>query len=222
VYLLNGFTPLKISTDEVDRLIRDEPNKDVIRSFARSEDGHVFYEISGASWTRVFDTRTGYWHRIVHSGLTRSRYGTYAFFGGKHVFGSYTDNTLWTSRADLFTEGGGNPIDWTIITPTVHMSPYRFRVNSIHIGALTGVGLVSGADEDTQPALLVDYSKDGGQNYGAQRSCALGAAAQRGVRLIQSAFGMFGRNGVIWRFQCSAAVMKGLQELAIDADKMAA
>ena len=51
VYVLNGFAPDKISTDEVDRLIRDEPNRDVIRSMAWSEDGHVFYCISGAAWT---------------------------------------------------------------------------------------------------------------------------------------------------------------------------
>lgn len=222
VYMLNGFTPSKISTDEVDRLIRDELNKDDIRSFARSEDGHVFYELSGADWTRVFDTRTSKWHRIAHHGLTRSRYGTHAFFGGRHVFGSYTENTLWASSPALFTEGGDNPINWEIVTPIVHMSPHRFRVNAIHIGALTGVGLVSGAAEDTAPVLLLDYSKDGGQTYAAQRECSLGAAAQRATRVKERAFGMFDHNGLSIRLQCSAAVMKGLQEIAIDVDQMAA
>jgi hypothetical protein len=221
VYLLDGFTPVKISTDEVDRLIRDEPNKDDIRSFSRSEDGHVFYELSGAAWTRTFDSRTGYWFKVKHSGLERSRYGCHAYFGGKHVFGSYTDNTLWVSRPDLLTEAGQS-IDWVIVTPSVHMSPFRFRVNALHVGALTGVGAVSGEDEDTDPKLLLDYSKDGGKTFGAQRECSLGKAAQRGVRIKERAFGMFGKNGVAWRFQCSAAAMKGLQELAIDADKMAA
>lgn len=220
VYLLDGFTPTKISTDEVDRLIRDEPNKDVIRSMALSEDGHVFYVISGASWSRGFDTRTGYWHNRESDSLTRWKYGTHAFFGGKHVFGHFDENTLWVSRPDLFTEGG-DPINWSITTPTVNMGPHRFRVNALHVDALTGVGAVTGADEDTDPAMLLDYSKDGGASYAAQRTCLLGRAAQRGVRIKERAFGRMNKNGMAIRLQCSAAVMKGLQGMFIDADKLA-
>ncbi len=221
VYVLDGFTPVKISTDEVDRLIRDEPNKEIIRCMAWTEDGHVFYAISGAAWTRTYDTRTGFWHKRQSKDLTRWKYGTHAHFGGQHIFGHHGSNMLSRSRPDLFTEDG-DEINWTIIPPTVHMSPYRFRVNALHVGALTGVGLVSGASQDTSPVLLLDYSKDGGLTFGAQRECALGAAAQRGVRIKERAFGIFGKNGVTWRLQCSAAVMKGLQEMAIDADKLAA
>lgn len=220
VYVLNGFTPSKISTDEVDRLIRDEPNKDVIRSMAWSEDGHVFYSISGSAWTRTFDTRTARWH-TRKSGSNRWRVNYHAFFAGKHIFGDSTTNLLYASNPGTFTDAG-TPIDWSITTPIVHTSPYRFRVNGLHIGALTGVGAVSGADANTDPVLMLDYSRDGGKTFGAMRNCKLGKAAQRNVRIKERAFGRFDKNGVAWRMQCSANVIKGLLELAIDFDKLAA
>lgn len=222
VYMLNGFTPLKISTDQVDRLIRDEPDKTIIRATSWTEDGHVFYSISGAAWTETFDTRTGNWHGRKSLGCSgRWRYATHAFFGGQHIFGHYNSNTLYVSKPTLFTDAG-DEIEWSITTPTVHMSPYRFKVNALHVGALTGVGAVTGPDESRNPTMLLDYTKDGGQSYAAARRCALGAAGQRGVRIKERMFGMFGKNGLSIRMRSSASVMKGLQELAIDFDKMAA
>lgn len=221
VYILDGFIPVKVSSDEVDRLIRDEPNKNNIRSMAWSEDGHVFYAISGAQWTRVWDTRTKEWHRRKSHGINRWRFQHHAFFNSRHVFGHYDTNELYVSSPTLFTEAG-DQINYTMVPPTIHNGPGRFRVNALYIDALTGVGLVSGEDEDMAPALLLDYSKDGGLNYSAQRSCALGAAAQRGVRIKERAFGIFGKNGMTIRMQCSAAVMKGVQAMYTDIDKLTA
>jgi hypothetical protein len=116
---------------------------------------------------------------LYPQGADRWKYQHHSHFGGQHIFSHYASNTLWRSDPALFTEGG-DPIEWEITAPTFHMAPYRFQVNALHIGALTGVGLVDGDTQDMEPALLLSYSKDGGASYAAERSCALGAAASAG------------------------------------------
>lgn len=226
VYILDGLTPLKISTAEIDRLVKAEEDPAAIRSQSWTEesvngDTHVFYTITGTNFSRTFDSIVGEWHTRKSYGLERWRYSVHATFQGQHIWGDFETNKLYRSRADLLTEHG-EPIGYSITLPTVHMFPFKFRVNAVHVDALTGVGAVSETDEDANPVLLMDYSKDGGASFGAARQVPLGAAAQRSVRVKERSFGIFNKNGVAFRFACSAAVLKGIQGVSIDADKLGA
>ena len=225
IVMLNGYTPSVISTPEVDRLIRDEPDPASIRSFAWTEDGHPFYLITGTSFTRVYDSRTaaggGGWHARESYGSSRWRGSCHAQFGGAHIFGDIDDNELYSSQPDVYTEAG-SPIIWSITPPPVHMFPHRFRVNALHIDAIAGVGLVSSTEEQANPVLMLDYSRDGGASYGALRQCELGRASQRHVRVKERNFGIFDKNGVSFRMSCSANVIKGVMSAAIEADKLSA
>lgn len=220
VVLLNGYTPTVISTGEIDRLIRDEPDPSNLRATAWTEDGHPFYAISGTSFTRVYDGRTGQWHtRSSYGRNGRSRISCHAQFGQKHIFGDTTTNKLYWSRPDVYTEDG-DPIVWTVIPPPVSMFPHRFRVNALHLDTISGVGLVSSTDAQANPTLMIDYTRDGGATFGAQRRSPLGAAGQRFTRITERQFGIFDKNGVSFRFSCSANVRKGLMSAAIEADKL--
>lgn len=222
VVMLNGYTPTVISTGEVDRLIRDETDPSAIRATAWTEDGHPFYAISGTTFTRVYDGRTGQWHTRKSYGRNgRSRISCHGQLGQMHIFGDVTTNKLYRSRPDVYTEDG-DPIIWTVIPPPVSMFPNRFRVNALHIDTISGVGLVSTVDAQANPKLMLDYSRDGGATFGAQRLCSLGAAGQRHTRVTERQFGIFDKNGVSFRISCSANVRKGLMSAAIEADKLGA
>lgn len=225
LYMLDGFTPLKISNGEVDRLIRDETSASALRSMAwtegANEDQRAIYAISGADFTMCFDTRTGEWHRRKTLGSERWQYGCVTQFGGETIFGSHASNTLHRSSPDLMDENG-EEIVYSITPPTIHMHPHGFVVNALHVDALTGVGAVSTTDADANPKLLISASSDGGENFGVERQASLGAAGQRHVRVCERVWGMFREAGAVFRFQCSARVARGIQGLSLDVDKLSA
>lgn len=219
VMALSGYSGSKISTPELDRLIRDEPTPDDIRSFAWTEDGHSFYCISGTSFTMCWDSASGEWHERKSGNLGRWRPSCHAQIGQTHVFGDYDDNVLYTSDPAVLTDAG-DEIVWSITTPPVHMFPHRFRVNALHIDALTGVGVNSSIASDASPSVMLSYSDDGGATFGGERPLDLGADGQRYVRLCARALGRFDGNGVSFRISCSASVIKGVMQMSIDADKL--
>jgi hypothetical protein len=63
---------------------------------------------------------------------------------------------------------------------------------------------------------MLDYTRDGGVSWGAQRTPSLGAAAQRHVRVKERGYGRFDENGVAFRISNSASVVKGLQGMAVE------
>jgi len=226
VYILDGLTPVKISSAEVDRLVKAETDPTVIRSQAWTEESvngetHSFYTITGTNFSRTFDSITGEWHTRKSHGLNRWRYSCHATFQGRQIFGDYETNKLVRSDKELFAESG-EPIGYQITLPTIHMFPHKFRVNGLYVDALTGVGTTTGDDENTNPQLLIDYSRDGGASFGAVRYASLGAAAQRRARIKERSFGIFDQNGIAYRFSCSAAVLRGIQGVSLDVDKLGA
>lgn len=226
MYILDGLTPVKISSAEVDDLIRSETDRTGIRSQAWTETSlngqtHNFYNISGTSFSRTFDTTTGNWHARKTQGSDRWRMSCHAVFQNDHIWGGQSTNKLYRSLPSLLTDSGEELIaQWTL--PTVHMFPHRFRVNGFYLDALTGVGAASATDADANPVLVIQYSKDGGISWSAPRYASIGAGGQRHVRVKERSFGMFGPHGVTFRGSCSAAVIKGVQQVALDADKLVA
>lgn len=221
VMVMSGYSGSKISTPKIDSLIRDEPDPTSIRAFAWTEDGHSFYCITGTSFSRTWDSNTGKWHSRKSYGLDRWRMSCHAQIGQSHIFGDYNSNVLYVSDPSLFTENG-QPIATEIVTPPVHMFPNPFTIDTLYMDVMTGVGVNSDTDSDANPQLMLDYSDDGGASFGGLRHVDLGADGQKYVNLDERAFGRFTYNGVSFRLRCSAAVAKGILQLAVDAKKLKA
>lgn len=219
IMMLEGYDPVIISTPEVDRLIRDEPDKASIRCMAWVEDAHPFYAISGTSFTKVWDGKTGDrasdgWHDRESMGASRWYASAVAQFADMTIFGHRTANTLHRSLPTLLSEGG-NRIVWRIQPPPIHAYPKNFKIDEVQIDMITGVGLNTGIEDDDNPELVIDYSKDGGLSWAAERRASLGGMAQRKTRVKERSFGRFDHNGVTFRLTCSANVVKGLQQMTL-------
>jgi hypothetical protein len=215
IMILEGYNAVPISTDEVNRKILAEPDPSAIRSMGWTEDGHAFYCIWGTSFSMCWDTRTERWHKRRSFNMDRWRMGTHAHIGRSVVFGSNVTNKCYVSRSDLLTEDG-DPIIFTIITPHIHMYPKPFKLYKVFIDVLTGVGQVTNDDWNANPRLMLDYSRNGGQSWGALREPELGAAAQRQVRVKERGYGRFDENGVNFRISNSASVLKGVLSMAVE------
>ncbi len=226
IRVLDGYSGTRISTPEVDRLVRAEPDPASLRSMAWTEDGHAFYAISGTNFTKVFDTAfigqpDAGWHDRASAGLPRWRAQCHAQIGQTHLFGDYADNLLYRSNPDTFDEVG-DPIVTEVVTPPVHNNATPFVLDTLFIDALTGVGVNSSEDEDANPKLMLDYTDDGGASFGGLRELDLGADGQRHVQLKETDFGEFDANGLSLRLRCSARVVKGLMGASVVVRKLAA
>lgn len=221
IVILNGYNAEPISTDEVDRLIRNEPDPSSIRSMAWQESGHSYYAIMGTSFTRVWDAKTGKWHSRKSFNEARWRMSCHAHVGSTVVFGDFETNKLYRSDESLLDEDG-NPIVWTIVSPNINAGPYRFKLPALSIDMVTGVGVAGAADHTANPELMIDYTKDGGASYAALRLASLGAEAQRNVHITQRGYGNFDKNGVSFRLRCSANVVKALMGMHVAVKRLKA
>lgn len=220
VMMLDGYAAIPVSTLEVDRLIRAEANPNDIRAYSWTERGHSFYAISGTAFTKVFDTRSGRWHDRASHGSPRWRPSDHATFAGRHIFGDAGSGVLYYSSPDLMDEDG-DTIRYEVVLPTIHMFPRRFKVGALHLDVVTGVGLNT-SDDDADPVLMIEASRDAGASWGPQRQARLGKMAQRSVRIKERTWGNFDHNGMTLRVSCTAKVAKSIMGAAIEAEQLVA
>ncbi len=218
VAVLEGYTPIIISTPEVDRAIQAEPDKTSIRSMGLMENERPVYIISGSTFTWAYDAKGPGWHQRISNGRSRWRVACTAQFAGRRLFGHYDAPRILYGSRDLNDEDG-EEIVWQIQTPPITMWPKGFKVKKLWIDMVTGVGQTTGAATDVSPELIIDYSRDG-VNFGAETRHSLGATAQRQTRVKRSGLGRFDHNGMTVRLTCSSRVSRGLQQLAIDAQPL--
>lgn len=74
---------------------------------------------------------------------------------------------------------------------------------------------------DTDPAVLMSFSDDGGNTWSTEISAALGRNGNYTNELIFTRLGVFDGSRV-FRFRASAAVMRGFMGCAIDVEKLSA
>lgn len=223
VRALDGYQGTRISTHAVERSIASEAQPELIRSYAWQDRGHSLYTITGATgWTRTYDFATQRWHERKSNTLDRWRISAYARFDDKHIIGDYAAGTLYEMRNGLEDEAG-QPIIMEMRTPPVHAFPHRLRFNSLFADVIPGVGLNSTSPELLNPAIMVDYSDDGGNHFGGQRALAVGAQGDRLRRVVTRRLGATRHgNGRTFRLSMSASVIRGMFGLSADVDKLAA
>lgn len=207
VRVLNGYTPERISTHEIERLIADDASPTTIRGYGWTERGHRMYGLTGTTWSVVYDMTTGAWHHRKSHGLTRWRCGSAVQLGTKRIFGDIESPYLYELDPDLQTEDG-DEIDCHVICPPNHGA--RLPVANVVIDAIRGVGLNTTAPQNLDPVLLLDYSEDGGATWSAERQIALGRQGQRQTRLVSRRLGRISHTGRHWRIRCTASVVRAI------------
>lgn len=96
VFMLDGYGATKISTHAIDRSIRMEGTSTAnIKAFTHAIDGHVFYTITGSTFTWTYDTVTGLPHERKSDGINRWRINEAMAFAGKTIVGDYTLGRLY-------------------------------------------------------------------------------------------------------------------------------
>ncbi len=220
VMLLNGYAGMKISTHAVDRAIQNEPLPQNIRAYSWSDKGHVFYEISGTTWTFIYDTVNGTvngtWHDGESYGFSRRRFSTYARYASKHIFGDFETNRLYAKNEVIGTEAG-EPLVCVVQTPPVHATPFKLQFHTLYVDVIVDD---NAAWSGPNPVLMVDYSDDGAVTWKTQRLIDVGPQGQRTRRVKTARLGS--ARSRTFRFSWNDPRIKGIGNAQADVEQLVA
>lgn len=223
VRILAGHEAARVSNHAVERDIADVADPSTIAATSWTARGHVFYAISTAAWTWVYDLTTQTWHNRKSFGLDRWRVSTICEAWNTIVCGDYATGKLYEMRADAYDEAGAHMVV-EIITPPVHAWPERVRIDVLFVDMITGVGLPDYVSDphSGEPVLMMSASYDGGHTWGTERQIEIGRLGEYQRRIIAWRWGLTRSAGITFKLRASAHVMRGFLGAAIQAEKFAA
>lgn len=175
---MNGYTPERVSTDDIDSMIPDQYQvATAIDACGFVWSGHPIYMLSNStppSWTIHFDASTGLWghvtdgdrHRIVLGVEYQGR-----IFGTNTLAGVVADRKLYQWPNDGTSKTRYPLPDRRIVTDHV-VSPdgERFTVDSLRLDMATNM-------DAAEKSVSLKVSRDGGLSWGATQSVGLGTSS---------------------------------------------
>lgn len=176
VYRAKGYTPQRISTHAIERVLQRFTTIDDAEAFIYTQNGHKFYVLTFPTELRtfVYDIAIQRWHerRSFKDGQeNRWRATSHAFIYDKNLVGDFETGTIY--ELDLSTSTDNGAIIERIQTmPSVYNNDNRVVHNSLKIDFDSGIGTVSGQGEN--PQVMMDYSDDGGRTFSTERFRPIG------------------------------------------------
>jgi hypothetical protein len=181
-----GYETVRVSTHAIEFAIESYANITDAYGFGYQEEGHCFYVLTfpSADVTWRYDCATKLWARWAwrdpNGVLHRHRVGAYAFFNGQHCIIDHQNGTLYTLDLNTFTDDGNviyRERAWPLAPP---QEMHRMRCDALELVAETGVGNVTGVDSN--PAVALQMSFDGGVSFGYERYQSVGGFGRRQKR----------------------------------------
>jgi Phage stabilisation protein len=179
VYQAQGFTPKRISTEAIEKILQAEPNPSTLRSWGYQEEGHAFLVITGGSLSTslVYDLTTQLWHErsfLNSAGNDEQHLGSccvYAF-NSMQLVGSRVDGKIYRMSLNLFDDNGSAISRRRVYTHLIdELNPVRYT--DLQIGFETGVGLQTG--QGSNPTVSLRISKDGARKWTDYYTTSIGA-----------------------------------------------
>lgn len=210
VCTLDGYTPVKVSTPDLERLIAAVSDKSTLEASVYIVDGRPCWVLSCAAWTRVFDLDAKKWHerKSHYYDRWRASGGVQAF--GRWVAADVADGSLFEVTSTRQTDNGW-PI--RVVAESIQMAsfPVPYRVGETYFDFVTGVGRAGGADPiETEPQCWISWSDDGGYSFSVPVMRPLGRQAMGRTRVTVNRTGRTGVKGRRWRVEVSDPVYVGL------------
>lgn len=188
VYRANGYTPQKISSEFIDKEISSYSTISDAFAYAYQENGHEFYLLTFPTMkkTWVYDISTGMWHErkstvsipsLSQSEPEQTRHisNCYSYCYGKHLVGDYQSGKIYQMSQAFYDDAGTAKI-WERTFPHVTQEQKNIFVSSFELDAEKGVGLTTGQGSD--PQVILQYSKDGGQTWSTELWRSLGKVGE--------------------------------------------
>jgi hypothetical protein len=226
VRVLNGYTAVKVSPPDLDRLLARDPDRLKILANVYVVDGHPMWTVTGTDYSWSFDLNTQKWHerrswrrRRVEDGSIqveqtrwRAKQSLRAF--NKWLVGDDISGSIHEIDPRYHREFE-DPLVARIESGPVAQFPARIRVARADFNMETGVGEIGplpliGIDsidplvED--PTVSISWSDDGGSSWSTPLIRKLGQLARAEKRVTVLRTGMSTQHGRRWRLEVADPV----------------
>ena len=181
----SGYVPQRVSTHAVEFAIASYTATSDAEAFTYTEQGHLLYVLNfpaaNASW--VYDRTSGLWHeRGVWNGLDFEVMNVRACINaaGVNLVLSRTGSGVYEMSQAFFTETDGvTGLRRVRRAPHLVKTQNRIRYSHLRLLMETGIGLPFGQGSD--PQVMLRWSDDGGQTFGAEYLASAGPFGSYGI-----------------------------------------
>jgi hypothetical protein len=212
VYQMNGYTPTRISTHDVERSIQATANAgspETIKACVYMSEGHAFWSLKSDDWCWVYDLTTQTWHE-------RASYQSDTWRGectvknyGLWLCGDSTNGVVY-SIDSLYYQEGNDPLVWTVTSGFASDFPRPVFVYRADFDFDMGWGVADGTNPiQTNPKVRVSWS-DNGVTWSQPLERQIGAGGAYGQRVSVLRTGTTGPVGRKWKLEVSDPVYVGL------------
>jgi hypothetical protein len=187
VAVQSGSNSQAVSTPEMDYIFSQYSAVSDATGFSYMLSGHPFYQINfptaNASW--LYDGQSKCWSKLQYGYSGRHRAEMQAQLLAKNYVTDYDNGKLYMFREGIYTDDGA-----TIVREFV--SRHQASGDYSHISQLwlemeAGVGLQLG--QGTTPQLMMQISRDGGHEWGAEVWREIGAVGKYKARAVFNRLG---------------------------------
>jgi hypothetical protein len=165
VMRINGYTPERISSPDVERAIADTVDKNTIEMTSFVSEGHMFVKLRSPTWCWLYDLTTQCWVErasyLSSTSRTLQALSAYGFW----VIGDSLTGNLGKINAKDYREYDAHLI-WELWSKRPEPFPYRAVVGPAHFNFVPGQGDDLGTDPiQTNPHVNISWSDDGGLSF---------------------------------------------------------
>jgi hypothetical protein len=162
---LQGYSAVKVSPPDLDRLIYRDPNPSNLLANVYMVDGHAMWNITGTSYSWTYDIGAQRWHERA-SYLTQQWRGLQTVNAyNQWLIGDRKTGNIYKIDPTNHREDA-DPLVARIESGPVENFPARVRVAMAGFKLETGTGSITGIDPiQTDPTVQISWSDDGGYNW---------------------------------------------------------
>lgn len=157
---MNGYTPERVSTDDIDRLLATSTG--IFRAFGFVWNGHPMYQLSRSAWTLLYDADTGMWSTVTDGAPHLMTIGA-EISGG--AYGGGSGPNIYKLDATAHNLPKRQIITDHVVSPDGE----RFTVDSLRLDMATNIG-------SSEKSVSLKVSRDGGLSWGSQQTVGLGTS----------------------------------------------
>ncbi len=205
VLALQGYTPVRVSTPDIEDLISAFSVWDDATGVGYILDGHPMYQINFPTADRSFmyDTNTNFWY-VRQTGVDTARHfaNLSIAYNTKTYAADSATGKVYKFDNDVYTEDG-TTIKRKATSRHIDNNGNRMAISELVLEMQTGVGLATGQGSD--PQLMLRVSKDGGNTWGVEKWRSVGEIGDYGSRVRWKRLGQ-SRNGFVFEFSMTDPV----------------
>lgn len=223
IYMCQSATVTRISDIAIEGIIADTSDIDKAVGYCYAYKGNVYYVISfnSGNTTLVYNVSNGLWHQRSTRDLPNAVWKAWAYsylcvvnneIYGQLLFGS-NEGVLVKLADDIYTEWTNDPIVREFITQPIWQDLDKIQLREVVLDMqVGGTDLLTGYGSD--PKLLMQISKDGGETFGPIKEASLGKQGEYTKKVRYFVKGDM--LSLVLKFMCSAPINFSIYQGRID------